>query len=212
MNIEVVKVVLGVLTPLVAAILGLLINQRVKRIEERQWFDRKIIERRLVLYDAMAPGLNDIFCFFLAVGRFRDITPPELVSSKRALDKSYHLGKFLMSKEWGQAYDSMIELCFRTGNAAGVDAKIRAPEDDQRHERGGEWPESWSICFAKEGGAANPKEVKARYEALMALFARDLGVPDRDTGLDPQRPTTESSTSVRPKEDSAPATRPVLPR
>jgi hypothetical protein len=37
----------------------------------------------------MAPKLNDLFCFFLCVGHFQEVTPPEALQRKRELDKTF---------------------------------------------------------------------------------------------------------------------------
>ena len=64
------------ITPVVVALLGYAITRAVRRLEDAHWAGRKLIERRLDLYDEMAPLLNDPSCFFLLVGNYRAITPP----------------------------------------------------------------------------------------------------------------------------------------
>lgn len=162
--------------------------------------DRKVIERRLSLYDSMAPGLNEMLCFFTTVGNFRDITPPALLALKRDLDQKFHTGRYLMSPEWGRHYDEFMKVCFSTYRRAGADAAMRAAVDRQRTERGDTWIDGWKRYFVTDPSEVTPVEcISRRYEVLMSLFARDLGVPDEvgDRSMEgPQRRASGSSSSA----------------
>lgn len=72
-SLEIVKLAVAACTP----------------FERAQWTNQKLIERRIAVFDEMAPLLNDLFCFFRFVGDFRAITPPEAVSRKRSLDRGF---------------------------------------------------------------------------------------------------------------------------
>lgn len=176
-SLETVKLLVSALTPLAVLGLGWLVSRSAKRIEDRQWVDRKVIERRLVLFDDMAPGLNDLVCFFRAVGNFRKTTPPDAVDLKRVLDQQFHTTKYLMSPGWRNAYEHFINGCFQTYTRAGADAAIRADVEHQKRERGGSWVEGWADCFVAKGETTPVKEVARRYEVLMENFAVELGVP-----------------------------------
>ena len=46
-SLEVVKIVIGFLTPLILVGLGFVINRAARRVEDAQWANRKLIEQRL---------------------------------------------------------------------------------------------------------------------------------------------------------------------
>lgn len=68
----IVEVVKGVLTPLTLAVLGWWIMHLVSRAQSA---NEKVIEKRLVVFDGMAPLLNDLFCYFFFVGHWKSLTP-----------------------------------------------------------------------------------------------------------------------------------------
>ncbi|MFC5063534.1 hypothetical protein [Actinomycetospora atypica] len=159
--------------------------------------DRKVIERRLALFDDMAPGLNDLACFFRAVGNFRKTTPPDAVDLKRALDQQFHTTKYLMSPGWREAYEHFIDGCFQTYTRAGADAAIRADVEHQRRERGGSWVAEWADCFVGKGEATPATEVARRYEVLMEIFAIELGVPQEPSRAGSSRVTSPAQLQAR---------------
>jgi hypothetical protein len=88
---EYFKLAASVSTPIVVAVIGYILNQRLKRIDEAQWQGRKIVEKRIELYDKIAPGLNKTFCFVMWVGYWKDISPKELIDTKRDLGECLKL-------------------------------------------------------------------------------------------------------------------------
>ena len=63
-SLEIAKLAVAVLTPIVVAAGGYWINGRLKSLEAAQWSQQKIVERRIQAYDQLAPFLNKILCFF----------------------------------------------------------------------------------------------------------------------------------------------------
>jgi hypothetical protein len=140
------------LIPVVVVGLGVLINRTAHRIEQAQWATRRLIDRRLELFDSMAPGLNDLLCFFLLVGDFRNITPPIAIAHKRELDQQFYVNEALMSPEFASRYHAFIGACFQTYTGVGHDARLRASEQRHRAEREAEWTDDWSRYFVQQDG------------------------------------------------------------
>ena len=67
-SLEVVKLLVGILNPIALLIIGWFINKRLKKVEQSQWLNQKMIEKRLEIYDKLAPSFNDLFCFYTNVG------------------------------------------------------------------------------------------------------------------------------------------------
>lgn len=99
-SLEIAKLAVGFLTPILLFTLGLVVTRAARRIKNAQWASRKLIERRIELHKEMAPKLNDLYCFFATVGHFRDIIPPDALKAKRELDKLFFQNEQLFSSEF----------------------------------------------------------------------------------------------------------------
>ena len=130
-SLEIAKLIASSATPLLILCLGVVIQQAVRRIEAVQWANRRIVEKRLEVYDTLAPLLNDLLCYFSYVGNWKELTPPQVVAAKRALDKRVHLAAPLFSPGFLGLYNEFIHLCFSTYNGMGEDAKLRTRFDDR---------------------------------------------------------------------------------
>jgi hypothetical protein len=118
-SLEIAKLAVSVVTPLLLVGIGFVINRGVQRIENVEWGNRKLIERRISLYDEMAPKLNDLYCFFACVGAFREIDPPTALKRKRELDRSFHVNRFLFSPDLAAKYGSFMDAGFETYHRRG---------------------------------------------------------------------------------------------
>ena len=175
-SLEVAKLAVGVLTPLLLLALGVVINSASKRVEQAQWANQKIVERRLKIYDEMAPLLNDLFCFYSFVGNYKELEPPAIVQRKRTLDKLFHINRPLFSAAFHKRYSEFMDTCFDTYAGAGLDAKIRSSIPVQQRDRSvSGWKTEWERLFAT-GAPPASGEVLEAYEALMSQFAAELGV------------------------------------
>lgn len=134
-SLEVARLAVSLLTPLFVLGLGLIVNRASRRLEQAQWANRQLIERRLNLYDLMTPRLNDLFCFFTLVRDYRSIEPPAAIAAKRTLDKTFYVNRFLFTPAFSAAYDSFMEVCFQTYTGIGEPAKLRSTIELQRAER-----------------------------------------------------------------------------
>jgi hypothetical protein len=53
-SLEIAKLAVGALTPIFLFILGYMVTNAARRVEQAQWANRKLIESRLELYERMA--------------------------------------------------------------------------------------------------------------------------------------------------------------
>jgi hypothetical protein len=179
-SLEIVKLVVAGFVPIAVIVLGLPIARAARRLEHAQWASRKLIELRLELYATMAPLLNDLLCFFRTVGDFQQITPPEAVAHKRALDKAFHVNKYLMGDTFAERFHEFMEACFVTYTGRGQPAKLRASRTKQQAERA-HWDDAWDDFLIPEGATPSGlAEIERRYEALMTAFSEELEIqPER---------------------------------
>ncbi len=174
-SLEIAKLAVGALTPIFLFVLGYMVTRAARRVEQAQWASRKLIERRLELYEEMAPTLNDLFSFFTLVGHFQEVTPPEALSRKRQLDRIFHAHAPLFSPEFRDRYQDFVDACFLPFTGAGEPARLRASLAAQRRERK-IWNPEWDTMFA-EGHESTPHQIAAAYDDMMDAFASDVGAP-----------------------------------
>lgn len=80
--LEVAKIASSLLIPITIVALGIYVHRITKQFEHRQWRSQKLIEKRLAIYDDLAPQFNDLLCYFTYVGCWRDFDPPKGGSPK----------------------------------------------------------------------------------------------------------------------------------
>jgi hypothetical protein len=205
-SLEVAKLAVGILTPLLLVGLGVLINRTARRVESAQWANRRVLDRRLELYDDMAAPLNDLYCFFHLVGGFREIDPPKALALKRELDKLFHVNRFLFSPRFGDLYLQQMETYFRVYTGTGKPAKIKSPIHFQRAERtAARWHSEWEPLFDPEAQLAEGDfeglrryltSVDRAYTRLMTAFAEEVGVRSASRGARKRRRQPEAGSSI----------------
>lgn len=173
-SLEVVKLVSSWLTPVAVVVVGLWVNRIAKRLEANQWANQKIIEKRLAIYDELAPSFNDLLCYFTYIGNWKEQSPPDVVALKRRLDRRVHVVAPLFSPHFINAYYNFINLCFETFTSFGADAKLRTSPEPRRQVFTSDWQESWDHIFSTE--ISEPGKVRDAYRSFMAVFSRELGV------------------------------------
>jgi len=143
-----------------------------KAHERRQWRNQKLTEKRLGIFDATAPTINDLLCFWKEVGNWKELNPPDLVKSKRRLDKTVHVNEALFSDRFRSAYFDFIHACFKTFNGPGEDAKLRMKGKRDLPT----WQSGWENCFCADPADQTATEVvEEKYSCLMKMFAKEIG-------------------------------------
>jgi hypothetical protein len=182
-SLEVVKLIVSAATPIFVVIVGFWLNRRLKSLEQAQWSQQKIIERRIRAYDEMATPLNQILCFFCYVGSWKEMTPPGQVHIKRSLDQTAHISAPLFDENFLVYYNSLMDVCFSTFGAWGDDAKLKTLPDRREQVSGARWERKWATCFTSRDEASEPEVVRDAYAQLMAYLARAIGAVEVDAHL-----------------------------
>jgi hypothetical protein len=173
-SLEVTKLAASILTPVVVAILGILILRITKRIESREWINQKVIEKRLSAYDELAPQLNDVLCYFTYIGNWKERTPLEIVLLKRDMDRRAHVVAPLFSPAFIDSYDQFVHCCYQTYTGWGSDAKLRTDPVRRRDAFGREWRSEWDAYFSNN--PCDPMTIRAAYQKLMSTFGVEFGL------------------------------------
>jgi hypothetical protein len=174
-SLEVAKLVCSVLTPAAIAIFGVYIHRVMKRFEDHQWRSQKLIEKRLTIYDDLAPLFNDLLCYFTYVGTWKELKPPDVVALKRKIDRKIYLAAPLFPKEFFQACQALQGSCFSAYSGWGKDAQLRT-NWKRRKEADAGWQNEWECYFTDDKAVTDPAKVKVAYDSVMQMFADSIGV------------------------------------
>ena len=182
-SLEVVKLIVGLLLPAAMLFVGVWLDRRIKEFEHRQWSNQKVIEKRLEVYEKITPRLNDMMCYFMRIGSWKEYDPTEIIDMKRETDKVAHIYAPLFSPAFMKHYNHYIGLCFATFRGAGKDAQLCADaihyrdayvgDDNDQHRT---WQAEWDQCFTGPEEAVDRHDVRQGYQNLVSLIAAELGV------------------------------------
>jgi len=175
-SLEIVKVIISCITPIIGGIIAWRLARIGKDIENRQWTNRKIIEKRLEIYEKLVPDLNDLYCFYLRIGNWKEISPEKVIALKRKLDKNFNIYNHLFQWDILSEYNEFIHLCFETYTGPGKTAKIKSSfENREKYIK--DWDSKWNESFMPEK-ESDHKKIKTSYDRLIKIFRKelDLGV------------------------------------
>jgi hypothetical protein len=174
-SLEIVKLLISILTPIVVAFIAYRFSKLTKNIEKIHWTNNKIIEKRIDVYDSIVPKLNDLMCFYCYIGNWKEKDPDSIIDLKRSLDKEIHIYAPLFSQDLVKSYDKFISLCFETFTGWGNDAKIKSLFV-RRKENHKKWKEQWEDRFSKKEKVSDPNNIRTAYFELMDVFKKDLEI------------------------------------
>lgn len=181
-SLEIAKLVVDALITISIFALGAVLAWAVRRSERRQWLNQRLVERRLALITDLGPGLNKLYCYFMRVGEWRSITPPEVMTTRRDLDQLVAVSLPVLSSETVEAYLAFMETLLETHRGAGLTARLRTsiePEEGDRRlilESG--WNPDWNHMFSEPDGVSSDQEVLDRYRSLIHALGESIGLED----------------------------------
>jgi hypothetical protein len=175
-----VELVVGLLTPVAILVLGIWATGLAEHFKAGIWANQKVIEKRIAVYDELAPLLNDLYCYYSFVGHWKELAPPRILEIKRELDKKVYINASLFSRDFRPFYNTFIHLCFQTFVGANLDAKLRTlkvSKDGNREEAfPGTWDVNWDKKFSDEAECYTKAQIKDAYNKLMDRFSSELGI------------------------------------
>lgn len=181
-SLEIVRLLVLGLTPILIALIGLYINRTLKKFEHIQWRNQKLIEKRLTIYDELAPLLNDLLCYYTFVGNWKELKPADIITYKRIIDKKIYLASPLFSADFFREGMAFLDLCFETFTGWGEDAKLRTTFESRKTGMGLNWDDSWNKFFCDAGKQTPPEKIKQSYIRIMQVFSDDIGLEHNEEG------------------------------
>lgn len=168
-SLEVVKVITGLVTPILVLILGIVINNSIKDAE-------RSTALRSEIYKSIGGELNDIYSYLAFVGSWKELTPIQILAKKRAIDKAMYTYRPFFSDELFATYERFMQQAFAVYGEPGKDARIRSDiktADGDRSIHSVEWNAEWQDRFSKE---RNKFEQMRAYHDFLEQLARDLHI------------------------------------
>ncbi|BCJ48813.1 hypothetical protein Asp14428_02880 [Actinoplanes sp. NBRC 14428] len=178
-SLEIAKLVVAGAVPVAVAVVAYLLNRALRRAEGRQWFGQKLVEKRIELLSQALPDLNDVYCYFAWVGRWKEFSPPDILLRKRRLDQLFHANSPFFSASALPAYEDFLDALFETFVEPGRNARLRTGLTSQHGSRvkayPGEWEARWNDMFSPADARIALHEVKAKYEELTTVLSAEVG-------------------------------------
>ncbi|NIK89274.1 hypothetical protein FHS83_002592 [Rhizomicrobium palustre] len=185
--LELAKLLAQSFTPIALVILGLFVQRALKRFEHKQWRNQKLIERKLQVYDKLAPLFNTLLCYYTFVGTWKEHSPADIIKLKREIDGLVHLNKPLFEKEFSEAAEAFEAICFEMYTGMGKDARLRTFRNDHNEGYRGAWEASWDECYSND--PVDPPLVRIAYDRVIAAMVDEIRGPDQRPAASPHPKT-----------------------
>ena len=183
-SLEIVKLVVSALIPIAVVGVGYMVARATSRLESMQWANQTVIQRRLDIFQQVAPKLNRLLCFAAFVGSWKEVTPADAIRLKREADEVMYVNRVLFSPELFDAYLAftriLFELYARTDGNAPLRVAISSPLGNRRNL---DW---WDDAMEREfatGDIPSLDEIQAAHDALNERFRRDLYITRQELSL-----------------------------
>jgi hypothetical protein len=150
---------------------GLWVLRLTKRLEQSQWRNQKLIEKRIAVWDDVGPVLNDIYCYCMRIGAWKKFTPLEIIAKKREADKKVHLSRPYFSDGFFSRYVQPTRACFEMYQGHGIDAKLKTPLWEHQNANQA-WDKSWDRLFHDK--PSDDAALARDYDALLHQVQIDL--------------------------------------
>ena len=171
-SVVVATMIIAILTLFLVIFLAFRFRRSMKQMNNKQWSNQKIVEKRIEIYEKMVPKLNDIYCFFCYIGNWNEISPMVVLRLKRELDKDMNIYASLFSEELSKKYVGFKQLCFVSMSGWEQDEKIKS-HYELRQQNNMDWEDGW-IEYFDTNNVVEAIKIKERYDELIDSFKEDL--------------------------------------
>lgn len=169
-SLERAKLVVSIFTPVLLVVISFLVWEVKDEVAQSQAEQSRIRELRINLYSKTGPLLNDIFAYHFYVGKWKELTPHQIISHKRSLDSIMYSNEPFFSKDFFEKYQKFMWATFKTTRGWHKDTALRTLS--KCHKRPEEVPvKVWQDNFTDED---NRKNVCIAYTRLLSSLSREL--------------------------------------
>jgi len=170
--LEYARLGVAALTPIMTLVVGIIVVRLGTKLDATKQLHGELLRKRLQLFEEVAPKLNDIFCFFQAVGHWADLSPEEVIKRKRAIDRSIQVNRYLFRSDFWNAYQRFEQSHFDMFAAVGQPARLRLDMPYIRERVGDHFKSEW-LPFTS-GKLGNHDEQREHYQALMHILGNEV--------------------------------------
>ena len=170
--LEYAKIGVAALTPIMTGVVGIILVRLGTRLDATKQLHQELLRKRLQLFEDVAPKLNDVFCFFQAIGHWADLSPDEVIKRKRAIDRSIQVNRYLFRSDFWDAYQRFEQSHFDMFAAVGQPAKLRLDMAYVRERVGDYFKSEWAPFVSGKPG--NHQDQSQHYQALMQILGKEI--------------------------------------
>lgn len=95
-------------------------------IESERANNSRVAELKFEKYEILGKEVNSIFSYLYYVGNWKEMSPVEVLQSKRTADTIFYTYESMFSDEFKAVYHEFMKVSFKTRNGWGKDAKIKS--------------------------------------------------------------------------------------
>jgi hypothetical protein len=166
------QLAVAALTPIMTGVVGIILVRMGNKLDVTKQLHQELLRKRLQLFEDVAPKINDVFCFFQAVGHWADLNPDEIIKRKRAVDRVLQVNRYLFRSDFWEAYQRFEAEHFDMFAAPGHPARLRLDVAHFQKLVGQAFRPEWSdLISAKEG---DHNEQRRSYQALMEILGKEM--------------------------------------
>ena len=198
-SLDVAQLVVAALMPLTLLGLGLIVARNNRRLDSFQHANQTVVARRHEIFKAVASKLNQLLCFLAFVGRWKEITPADVLNLKRDVDEVMYTNRLLFSDTLFVTYQAFMARLFAMYATIDGDALIRARISfDLGDRRNLPWWSASMVNMFAQDHICEPAEAQLAYDELSAAFRADLYVTEltRPLALIVRKRETEYASST----------------
>ena len=168
-SLEIAKLLIAALIPISIFLVG----HNLERSSARS-------QQAIKIYNEVGPKLNSLLAYYTYVGKWKEMSPLQVIKLKRDLDAAMHTNRPMLSENLFKEYNKFMNTLFHTYQEWGKDAKLntgwikRKPAFEVSN-KGKTWSSEWNERFSGEDfSPTRMKNARSTYAALMARFADEL--------------------------------------
>jgi len=171
-SLKIPIMIIAALAPFVIVFLVIRYNRIIIALKKKHQTNQKIVEKRIEIFDRVAPKLNNILSFFCYSGNWKELSPMDMMKLKRELDQDINTYAPVFSDDLRKKYMGFILLCYVSHSGWEHKEKIKSLYD-LRQEHNPEWKDEW-IPFFDTNNVVEAIKIREAHKELKDYFQKEL--------------------------------------